>query len=148
MLQSDRYWPNLVETIGRPDLATDPRFVDAAARAANKAECVHVLDEIFAGHTYEEWKEILADVEGVWAGVQTLGEVIRDPQVAANGYVADLADAGGRAFKLVTTPIQFGETPGEPQRAPEHGEHTDEVLQAVGFDMEELIDLKVRGAIL
>ena len=148
LLQSDRYWPEFVVAIGHPELVDDPKYVDAAARAENKDECVALLVDIFAGRTYEEWKDALKDIEGVWAGAQTLGEVIRDPQVEANGYVAELTDADGRPYKLVTAPIQFGETPSVPTRAPEHGEHTDAVLGELGYTTEQLIELKLSGAIL
>ena len=148
MLQSDRHWPEVCEAIGRPDLITDPKFHDAAARAQNKEECVALLDEAFASRTYEEWHAALKDIEGVWAGVQTLGEVIRDPQVEANGYIAEIQDADGKSFKLVTAPLQFDEQPAQPTRGPGHGEHTDDILQELGYDMDELLELKIKGAIL
>jgi crotonobetainyl-CoA:carnitine CoA-transferase CaiB-like acyl-CoA transferase len=148
MLQSDRYWPGLVTAGGRPELAEDPRFANAEARAKNNAECIAALDEMFASHTLAEWREILATQRGVWSVVQTPREVMEDPQVLANGYVQEVVAADGSTFKLVTTPLQFGEQPGAPTRAPGLGEHTEDVLQEVGLQMDEILDLKIKGAVL
>src|SRR5207237_6978240 len=123
MLQSDRYWPELMEKMGRPDLITDPRFVDARARGENNTECIALLDEIFASKTFEEWKELLLDVEGIWAPVQTPRDVLSDPQVVANGYIRDVVAEDGGTFNLVASPVQFNETPPDTTRAPNHGEH-------------------------
>ena len=48
MLQADRYWADLTKALGRPELATDARYVDQATRAANAEACVAELDAIFA----------------------------------------------------------------------------------------------------
>jgi crotonobetainyl-CoA:carnitine CoA-transferase CaiB-like acyl-CoA transferase len=49
---------------------------------------------------------------------------------------------------MVPSPIQFDEEPPDLVRAPEHGEHTDEVLQEMGLEMDAILDLKIKGAIL
>jgi crotonobetainyl-CoA:carnitine CoA-transferase CaiB-like acyl-CoA transferase len=103
---------------------------------------------MFASHTLAEWREILATQRGVWSVVQTPREVMEDPQVLANGYVQEVVAADGSTFKLVTTPLQFGEQPGAPTRAPGLGEHTEDVLQEVGLQMDEILDLKIKGAVL
>jgi crotonobetainyl-CoA:carnitine CoA-transferase CaiB-like acyl-CoA transferase len=148
ILQADRFWPELVRVVGRPDLEIDPRFVDSKARAENKEACIAALDEAFASRTFEDWKAALANVKFVWSPVQTTGEIIRDPQVVANEYIRDVEAADGSTFKLVAAPLQFNETPPDITRAPQHGEHTDEVLLAAGLDMDEILDLKVKGAVL
>jgi crotonobetainyl-CoA:carnitine CoA-transferase CaiB-like acyl-CoA transferase len=148
MLESDRYWADLVTKIGRPELADDPRYVDSVARAQNCVECCTTLDEIFAGRTLEEWKPIMNEVEGVSAPVQTADELLVDPQVLANGYLRDVESASGTMFRMVPSPIQFEEEPPELTRAPEHGEHTDEVLEELGLDMDAILDLKIKGAVL
>ena len=48
LLRSDRYWAELCELIGHPELVDDDRFADAARRYQNREECVAALDEIFA----------------------------------------------------------------------------------------------------
>jgi crotonobetainyl-CoA:carnitine CoA-transferase CaiB-like acyl-CoA transferase len=148
MLESDRYWADLVTKIGHPELADDSRFVDSTARAENCVECATLLDDIFATKTLEEWKPIMLEVEGVWAPVQTADELLTDPQVLANGYLRDVESAGGTTFKMATSPLQFDEEPPDLTRAPDHGEHTDQVLEELGLDTEAILDLKVKGAVL
>jgi len=149
MLQADRYWPEFVTKIGHPELVGDERFADAAARAENRRECVEMLDTIFATRTFDEWRALLMDVEGVWALVETPGELLEDPQVLANGYVREVVAQSGTTFRMVPSPLQFDGTPPDLTRAPDHGEHTDEVLgELLGLDTEQLLDLKLKGAIL
>ena len=148
MLQADRWWPDLILRLGRPDLGSDPRFVDAAARRANVGECIDELDAIFATRTLAEWREALADAEGVWAAMETPGELLVDPQALANGYVREVVSEGGTTFRMIPSPLQFDETPPDITRAPGHGEHTDEVLYELGLTEDELIELKIEGAIL
>lgn len=148
MLESDRYWADLVNLLGAPELAEDPRFVDARARAENSAACVTTLDDLFAKKSFAEWKEILADAKGVWAPVQTASELLVDPQALANGYVREVEAKSGTVFRMVPSPLQFDETPPDLTRAPEHGEHTDEVLGELGLDTDALLELKIKGCIL
>jgi crotonobetainyl-CoA:carnitine CoA-transferase CaiB-like acyl-CoA transferase len=148
MLQSDRYWAELVTRVGHPELVTDPRFVDAAARAENRKECVATLDAIFGARTFAEWRELLMEVEGVWAPVETASELLEDQQAVANGYIREIDALSGTRFRIVPSPLQFNETPPDLTRAPEHGEHTDEVLMELGLDMDQIMELKISGAIL
>jgi crotonobetainyl-CoA:carnitine CoA-transferase CaiB-like acyl-CoA transferase len=148
MLAPDRHWPELCAVLGHPELAADPRFVDMAARRRNARACVEALDAIFASRSLAGWRTALATFDGEWAVVQTPREVHDDPQVAANGYVADVEMAGGFGLPMVTSPAQFDERPGRPTRAPEHGEHTEEVLLELGLTWAEISELKERGAVL
>ena len=148
MLQADRYWPELVQAIGRPELADDLRFSDGATRYQNRRECVAELDQTFATRPLDEWREILAGIQGVWAPVETSGELLTDPQAVANGYTTEVTHSGGTKFRLVPSPLQFDEQPAALSPAPEHGQHTDEVLLELGLDMDRILDLKVKGAIL
>ncbi len=148
LLESDRYWTDFCQHIGRPDLVDDPRFVDAATRFQNREECIALLDEVFATKTFEEWKRIFQTLEGVWAPVQTARELHDDPQAVANGYLREVTSPEGKRFTLVGNPVQFDETPPDLRPAPEHGQHTEEVLLEIGLDWPEIIARKESGAIL
>ncbi len=148
MLQPLRFWPELLTAVGRPDLAADERFSTAAGMFEHRVEGTRLLDEIFATRTFAEWKHVLSAIKGVWAPVQQGLDLYEDPQVRANGYIADVTATSGDTFQLVTNPVQFDEEPATLVRAPELGEHTDEVLRAAGYDDEAILQLKIDNAVL
>jgi crotonobetainyl-CoA:carnitine CoA-transferase CaiB-like acyl-CoA transferase len=147
MLQGVRFWPELITAVGRPDLATDERFTSPAALFENRVVATQILDEIFPTRTFEEWKQVLADIKGVWAPVQKGLDLYDDVQVQSNGYLADVIAENGDVFQLPTNPAQFGEEPPTLRRAPNHGEHTDEVLRELGLDDDAIIQLKINDTI-
>ncbi|MFN3975354.1 MAG: CaiB/BaiF CoA transferase family protein, partial [Dehalococcoidia bacterium] len=125
MIESERFWPQFCRALGLEHLINDPRFDTHAHRRENCRALIRILDEHFATRTREEWGKRL-DAEGcIWAVVQSLDEVIVDPQVHANKYVATLHHASGEEFQVVTAPMKFRRTPGKiPGPAPELGQHT------------------------
>ncbi len=148
MLESDRYWPDLCQRIGRPELTDDPRFMTAALRHSHAPECVGVLDDAFAERTLAEWKHALADALGVWAVCQEPLELHDDQQALENGYLVDVATDEGTSFTLVANPVQFDGMPPVLTRAPAHGEHTEAILFELGMGCAEILALKETGAVL
>lgn len=148
MLQGVRFWPETITALGRPDLADDPRFTDPVGLAMNAAEARKILDDIFATKDLAEWKPILEGLSGVWSVVQQGLDLHDDPQTIANGYIAQVPMPDGNTYPLVANPTQFDELPNELTRAPELGEHTDDVLRDAGYDDERIIELKLANAIL
>jgi crotonobetainyl-CoA:carnitine CoA-transferase CaiB-like acyl-CoA transferase len=146
-LQGDRYWAPFCHLVGRDDLIDDPRFADLAARRANSAACVAELDAVFAGRAFAEWKQLLAELDAPWAPVQSVREVIEDPQVIANGYVGEVALDGGQGYRLPTVPVQFDEQAPPLRHAPEHGEHTEALLLELGYDWDRIAELTDQGVI-
>jgi crotonobetainyl-CoA:carnitine CoA-transferase CaiB-like acyl-CoA transferase len=148
MLESDRYWPGFCKVCDVPEWLDDPRFADSARRAQHRELLTARLDELFAGRTLAEWKSVLGRQEGPWTVVQYPAEVARDPQAEANGYVQTVEYDQGRSLQLVSAPVQFGGSPGTLTPAPEHGAHTEDILQELGFDWAEINRLKAAGAII
>jgi crotonobetainyl-CoA:carnitine CoA-transferase CaiB-like acyl-CoA transferase len=147
-LQPDRYWPDFCRVIGRPELADDPRFTDMTSRRTNAAACVAELDEEFAKRTFDEWKAILAALDAPWAPVQSVVELLDDPQVEANGYIGDVVIDGETAYRLPAVPVQVDGRPPPLRRAPEHGEDTEALLLEAGYGWEEITALKEAGVVL
>ncbi|MER5754548.1 CoA transferase [Streptomyces sp. NPDC002088] len=147
MLQPGRYWPEFCRVVGREDLASDERFDSTEKIMANAAEAADIVAEIIRQRPFDEWTEILARGEGQWAAVQNTWEVGQDPSLRANGLIAQVVDADGRERELVANPVQFDQTPASLTRAPQFAEHTDEVLREIGLSDEELLQLKIDGAV-
>jgi crotonobetainyl-CoA:carnitine CoA-transferase CaiB-like acyl-CoA transferase len=147
-MDQQRYWASFCDAVGRPEWKEDPRLATHEARERNGDYCVQLVEALFAERTLAEWKDVLTRQIGPFDPVQKVGELATDPQVVANGYMADVHDDAGRTLSLVAPPIKFDGEPYATRPAPEHGAHTDEVLMEVGYDMDEVIQLKTDGAIL
>ncbi len=142
----DRDWQDLCKHLDRPELASDERFSSAAARQSHCAEGVEALDRIFAERTLDEWKKALATTTGVWAPVQTPAEAFDDPQTLANGFLRSVDYVTG-PLRLPSPPILFDEDPGDPPPAPDYGEHTDVILESLGFDGPGIDKLRSEGIV-
>jgi crotonobetainyl-CoA:carnitine CoA-transferase CaiB-like acyl-CoA transferase len=68
--------------------------------------------------------------------------------VKANDYIVEVDVGDSVALPMVTAPMQFDEQPGRPQRGPEHGEHTEDVLLELGLSWDDISDLKRGETIL
>ncbi|QZA15531.1 CoA transferase [Mycolicibacterium holsaticum DSM 44478 = JCM 12374] len=148
MLQLDKFYAEAMRVIGLPELVDDPRFADPASRYENRVALIALLDEAFAKRTLAQWRTTLAVLTGAWGIVQTPAELCEDPAVTANGYVAHTETVNGVPFSLPTNPVQFNERSVTPPGAPEHGQHTEEVLMDAGIDWDTIEELKKSGAIL
>jgi crotonobetainyl-CoA:carnitine CoA-transferase CaiB-like acyl-CoA transferase len=147
-MQQQHYWPSFCDAVGRPEWKEDPRLASHEAREQNGAYCVDLVENLFAERTFAEWNRVLAGQRGPYDPVQKAGELATDPQVIANGYMADVHDDAQRTLSLVAPPVQFDSARYETRPGPGHGAHTDEVLVEVGYNMDEVIQLKIDGAIL
>lgn len=147
MLQADKYWAPFCDVAGRPDLAADPRFADAAARRENIAECYAEVKALFASKTLAEWKGILARQQGQWDVVQDVGEMKDDVQAQANGYLKQIDYGDGTQIPMVGLPMVFDGAPLSSTRSPELGADSDAVLGGLGYSEDEIINLKVQGVV-
>jgi crotonobetainyl-CoA:carnitine CoA-transferase CaiB-like acyl-CoA transferase len=147
-LEADRHWPPLARAVGHPEWIADPRFGTARDRAINAGVLIGLLDEIFATRSREEWSAIFdAEPELWWAPVQSLDEVIADPQVQAAGGLCEVPD-GAATTLLPATPADFHGTPWSARwMAPAHGQHTDEVIRELGRTDAEIAELRAKQVV-
>src|SRR3981189_3538016 len=138
----------VAKAIGRPDLLTDPRFSDPAKLAANMPQLTAIFDEVFCAEPMEHWHTGFNSVHVTFGAVRGPQEVINDPQLQANDIVVPIEGAGGKVTSTISSPIQVhGVAKVSAKRAPDIGEHNDEVLQELGFSATEIDGLRTNGAI-
>lgn len=147
-LQPDKFWAGFCRRIGLAELADDDRFVPSGNLIANAAAATELLANTFAGHDLAHWQAVLADEPGVWAALATPRETLNDPQVEPNGYVVTNVDDRGEKYRIVAVPVQFNETPPSPARAPEHGQHTEEILLELDIGWDDIAKAKESKPIL
>jgi formyl-CoA transferase len=133
--------PAVAKAIDRPDLLTDPRFSDPAKLMANMPQLSAILDEVFGAEPMAHWYVTFGAVRGPQ-------EVINDPQLQANDIIVPLNGAGGKLTSTISSPLQVHGVAKVPaKRAPNIGEHNEEVLRQLGFSAAEIDNLRASGAI-
>ncbi len=147
-LEAERHWPPLARAVGHPEWLEDSRFATAAGRAEHAAELIATLDEIFAQKPLEEWAEIFeADPDFFWAPVNSVNDLLVDPQFFAAGGIVTVPDEEGGTLMLAT-PADFLGTPAGPRfRPPRLAEHTREILREIGRTDEDIEALVEAGTV-
>ena len=111
----EKFWQRLAAVIGMPELADDARFVDFAARYANRDELLEILREALLTRRVAEWLELLEEA-GVPSGpVQDVPEALRDPHTVARGVIAETQHPHHGTVRQPVTPVRVG---GYPTAAP------------------------------
>jgi formyl-CoA transferase len=140
---NDRQFARLAEMCGHPEWTSDPRFASNGARVANRADIVELVSQCIRQKPAAEW---LAQLEkaGIPAGpINRISQALSDVQAQHRGMVRMIAGA-----PLVGSPVRLdGERADSDLPPPGLGEHTDEVLAALGLGPEELEQLKSEGVI-
>jgi crotonobetainyl-CoA:carnitine CoA-transferase CaiB-like acyl-CoA transferase len=148
MLQSDLSWGDFCRALSRPEWEKDPRFDSIENRHANREPLIGLIDEVLATKTLAEWEEVFRKHNVIYGRVQTPMEVVADPQALANDFFVDLHHPTRPETKTVMTPVKFVQNPAAVKScAPELGQHTEEVLRAIGYEWEEIAHLRDEGTI-
>jgi crotonobetainyl-CoA:carnitine CoA-transferase CaiB-like acyl-CoA transferase len=144
---SDEVWHAMTRVIERPDLERDGRFGSYGQRLRNAAALIEILDQAFTRHPRDRWAVILGR-EGIsFDFVQSVEEVMADPQARAAGLFEELPAPEGKSG-CVSLPFDFSDTPWRGQSIhPQHGQHTEEVLLELGYSWEDIAQFKDKGVI-
>lgn len=147
MIQAFRHFGDVCRHLGLAHLIDDDRFNTSEKLLANAAEASQYVADVIASQPLSHWTKHLETLEGPWAPVQSPLEILDDPQMHANGYIRTVTDADGHPRTLIANPVQFDETPPDSVRGPLFAEHTDDILRQLGRSEEEIIQLKLDGAV-
>ena len=146
---NDGQYAKFCEVAGRPDLATEPRFVKNADRVRHRAELVPMLEAVMKTRAKADWLSALEAAKVPCGAINSLDEVFADPQVQARGMVTHWQHPLRADLPLVSSPIKLEKTPVRTDRPPPMlGQHTDEVLgELLGVDAARLATLRDRQVI-
>jgi len=140
----------LVQVLGREDLARDPRFALREERKAHRRELTHELENSLQTRTCAEWQSVFNKI-GLPAGcVLSVPQALALPQVAQRELLKTFDDVPGIERSLTIARTGFLLSDGDPDVAsppPVLGAHTDDVLRDAGFSVDEIAQLRAKGAI-
>ena len=150
--ESERHWPGIAKALGDPTLASDERFVTPRERRRNAQALVEAVDALTARHTRDEWAAIFRSHEVWWAPINSVDDLLRDPQVLASGAFVHVPVPDGQptpeSFNGVATPVDFGLTRAGPAGPPPAiGADADVLLTSLGLDGDELSRLRSLGVL-
>ena len=130
----EKFWTGLVAALETPALAEDPRFVTREARIANYEALAGELNALFSQRPLSVWSERLGRNDVPFAPVNSIDEVIEDPQVGHLGLIVPVQQAH-RAARAVRPPVQFaGRRAASVRAAPLLDEHGTAIRRRLGAE--------------
>jgi crotonobetainyl-CoA:carnitine CoA-transferase CaiB-like acyl-CoA transferase len=144
---NEAMWRSFVKVINRPELIEDRRFDTLGHRIKNRDELTAEINHTLVSHPADHWIELLI-ASGIPAGpILTMEEMFNHPQIAARQMLLRLAHPERGEIKTTGLGVKLCDTPGEIARPPLVGEHTEAVLLAHGYTIDELKRLREAKAI-
>lgn len=142
------FWRNFCRAIGREDLVEDPRFSSLSERRTQTAELLPILKRIISERTLEEWERVLDWRQVPYAPVYDMEEALNDPHLKARGLLKEI-DAGQLGnIREVLFPARFSGFKAEIKRPPpQWGQHTEDILNDLGYSGNEICLLRERKVI-
>ena len=145
-VQQNKEWEALARALGRPHWLEDERFGTPAGRQRNINARLELTQEVLRTATSADWLERLEAEDVPCAPVLSRTEMIRHPQILANGIVAEHDHHLAGRIRQARPAARFSRTEFELREAGARlGEHTDEVLQEAGFRAAEIAGLRGTG---
>jgi len=144
----NKLFVRLADALGKPEWKTDPVWSKASERRKNKQKMNAMIDEITVTKTADEWVKILNDA-GVPSGpIYSIDQMFADPQVKQLGQIRPVKHKKLNEINVVGQAATMSRTPSTIRMpAPDAGEHTEAVLQVLGYDAGRIAELKKRQVV-
>jgi len=146
MAQLPKFWERLVETLGVPELKSDPRFATMAARLENRPALTDILDSIFMTAPTAAWVERLGGICPV-APVNDLAEALESTFIRDRGMVQTVPHPERPGMRALASPILLNGARLPARCAPRLGEDTEAILAELGYDAAAVAALRAQGVV-
>jgi formyl-CoA transferase len=144
----EKYWADFCEVTGRTDLLSDPRFTSEAGGPMDFVALNRIFDQVFTAKPRDRWVALLQQRGLMFCPVQHISEVPGDPQAVANEYIVPFAHPVLGQVPIPGYPIHFSANKvGTASAAPSIGEHTDEILNQLGYAAADIASLHDAGVV-
>lgn len=144
----EKYWARFCEATGQSELPGDPRYTTETGGPADFVALNKIFDSVFDKRTRDEWMAIFQAKGLMFCPVQHIQEVPYDAQALKNGYLVAFDHPVQGPIKIPGYPVHFSAcAAGTTAAAPQLGEHTDRILQELGYSRQDIEELKKDGAI-
>jgi crotonobetainyl-CoA:carnitine CoA-transferase CaiB-like acyl-CoA transferase len=146
---NDRFWQRLAPALGLAHMADDPRFAVNIQRVKHRRELEAALEEAIGKQDRAPLLEILEEAGVPATPVNTVDQVMNDPQTAARAMIERVVHPRLGEIPVVGTPVKFSRMRAGVRRpAPLHGQHTDEILAEHGYSRDEITALRAKKVIV
>jgi crotonobetainyl-CoA:carnitine CoA-transferase CaiB-like acyl-CoA transferase len=146
-VMTEKQFASLMKTLGRGDALADPRFVDWPSRAANEPALRALIEGALASADAKSWERVLTEADVPCAGIWTIAEIVRHPQLAHRDVLQQVASANG-TLTLAGSGFRLDHDSGRIDTPPPTlGEHTDAILALAGYDAQEIAALRAEGVV-
>lgn len=144
----DKFWANFCKVLGIAELIDDERFKNNGQRVKNRDELIPIIEKKFLEKPAAYWIDELRKVGVPCAPIQTIAQVVEDPQVLHDNMVVEIDVPGHGKMKTLGRPIKVLGDEETFTPPPKLGEHTDEILKSLGeYSEEEINSLRKKGVI-
>lgn len=144
----DAIFQRFMRAIGRKDLADDPTLADNAGRDTRRDELYALIDRWAASLSQDEVLKVLEQAEVPASKIYSAADMFTDPQYLAREMFLNATLPDGKAFKMPGIVPKLSDTPGSAEwTGPALGEHTDSILRTLGYQDEQIAELRARGAV-
>ncbi|TNF83698.1 CoA transferase [Pseudomonas sp. ICMP22404] len=145
---NESFWEILTQVMGRPEMASDPRFKNNNARASNREEVVSAIEAFTQLHSKGKLTELLGG-KIAYGPVYSAKDIVEDSHFRSRDMIAEVEQPGSATpAKIAGVPVKMTVTPGGVhRRAPLLGEHTDEILAQLGFSAEAIQQLREKKVV-
>ena len=145
---NQRMWAGFCTAVRHPEWAGDPRFHNADARARHRDALLDLIARTLATEPADTWIAALDAGAVPCTRVNRIDQAVAEPQVAARDMIVELDVPALGRIRVAGLPVKLSDTPGRIDRHPPHlGEHTAELLAALGYDPARIAVMADAGAV-